>query len=81
MGNGAPQKNKHKRGTAFGHAGIVAAASAVLADLEKGGILHVLLGGDDERQSIEESGGADSAGEAVGALMQEKVDVKVRQRS
>jgi hypothetical protein len=28
----------------------VAAASAVLADLEKGGILKVLLGGDDERR-------------------------------
>ncbi len=71
------QANKHKRGTAFGHAGIVASASAVLADLEKGGILRVLLGGDEERENMEDEGGADSKGEAVGAFMQEKVDAKV----
>lgn len=35
------QANKDNEGTAFGHAGIVAAASAVLADLEKGGVLKV----------------------------------------
>lgn len=72
------QRNKHKRGTAFGHAGIVASASAVLADLEKGGILRVLLGGDEERETMDEEGGADNKGEAVGAIMQEKVDAKVR---
>ena len=35
------QETKKDQGRAFGHAGIVAAASAVLADLEKGGILKV----------------------------------------
>lgn len=35
------QANKDNEGKAFGHAGIVAAASAVLADLEKGGVLKV----------------------------------------
>ncbi|BDA43045.1 probable Sn1-specific diacylglycerol lipase alpha [Coccomyxa sp. Obi] len=68
--------NKHKRGTAFGHAGIVASASAVLADLDKGGILRVLLGGDEEREAMDEEGGAENKGEAVGAVMQEKVDAK-----
>lgn len=72
------QANKHKRGTAFGHAGIVASASAVLADLERGGILRVLLGGEEERENMEDEGGADNKGEAVGAVMQEKVDAKVR---
>jgi hypothetical protein len=36
-----PQENEEEEGKAFGHAGIVAAASAVLADLDKGGILRV----------------------------------------
>ena len=35
------QETKKDQGRAFGHTGIVAAASAVLADLEKGGILKV----------------------------------------
>ena len=35
------QETNNDQGRAFGHAGIVAAASAVLADLEKGGILKV----------------------------------------
>ena len=35
------QENEEEEGKAYGHAGIVAAASAVLADLEKGGILRV----------------------------------------
>jgi hypothetical protein len=72
-----PQANRHKEGTAFGHAGIVAAASAVLADLERGGILRVLLGGDEERERVE-ADADETRGEAVGAIMQEKVDTKVR---
>lgn len=35
------QETNKDQGSAFGHCGIVAAASAVLADLEKGGILKV----------------------------------------
>ncbi len=35
------QETNKDQGKAWGHAGIVAAASAVLADLEKGGILKV----------------------------------------
>ena len=35
------QNTRRDQGTAFGHCGIVAAASAVLADLEKRGILKV----------------------------------------
>ena len=35
------QETNEDQGRAFGHTGIVAAASAVLADLEKGGILKV----------------------------------------
>ncbi len=49
----------------------------MLADLEKGGILRVLLGGDEEREAMDEEGGAENKGEAVGAVMQEKVDAKV----
>ena len=37
------QETNLDQGRAWGHAGIVAAASAVLADLEKGGILKVYL--------------------------------------
>ena len=36
------QNTRRDQGTAFGHCGIVAAASAVLADLEKRGILKVI---------------------------------------
>ena len=36
----------------------------------------MLLGGEEERQSMEESGGADTQGQAVGAIISEQVDAK-----
>ena len=41
LGSMRVQETNKDQGRAFGHCGIVAAASAVLADLEKGGILKV----------------------------------------
>ena len=36
----------------------------------------MLLGGEEKRESMEEDGGAETQGEAVGAIMSEQVDTK-----
>ena len=68
----------------FAHAGIVAAASAILEDLKLNGMLSRLMRNEDQRQADESQAQAEgnatqasSHAQAAGTVMQELLDKKV----
>ena len=71
------QSNQAEHGKAFAHAGIVASASAVLADLDAAGLLATLIRGEEERREDRADGHeSTSKGGRVGTQLQQELDTE-----